>query len=383
MSERASVDGHCASPFVAVRDAFARNFERHGELGASVCVVRDGERVVDLSGGYRDEARRVRFDADTLVNVFSITKGIVSIVIARLVETGRLDPARAVADYWPEFAAAGKQQISVSQLLSHQAGLPALRATLPPDAQIDWMRMCEALAAERPWWAPGRRAGYHAHTWGWLAGELIRRIDGRTPGVFLREEWTALLGLDVHLGFGPELDARVAPIAAHDPGLAPREILYWLRTPLRMPMRLRMLTNPAMPRAGLDTRAWRAAEIPAVNAHASARGLAGLYEAVVRSERPILARETVSRVTREQVFAREIVFGHRMRFGLGSMLNAPELGIGPSPRAFGHTGAGGSVAFADPDARLGFAYVMNRRHRMRTLLVDPAAALVRAVYQSI
>jgi CubicO group peptidase (beta-lactamase class C family) len=182
---------------------------------------------------------------------------------------------------------------------------------------------------------------------------------------------------------GPELDDRVAPIASHDPGLAAREWLYWLRTPWRMPMRLRMLMNPTTVNAGVNTRAWRAAEIPAANGHASARGLAALYEAVVRSEQPLLQRETLSRVTRQQVYAREIVFGHRMRFGLGFMLNAPELGIGTSPRAFGHTGAGGAVAFADPDARIGFAYVMNRRHLMRTLLVAPAQDLVRAVYAAI
>lgn len=366
-----------------MREVFARNFEQYAELGAALCVVRDGERVVDLHGGFCDEARARPFGADTLVNVFSITKGLTSMALALLVERGVLDPDQFVAHYWPEFGAAGKQHIRVSELLSHQAGLPAVRAPLPPDAHTDWSIMRDALAAERPWWKPGSRVGYHAHTWGWLAGELIRRIDGRSAGTFLREELTAPLGLDVHLGMGPELDDRVAPIASHDPGLAAREWIYWLRTPWRMPMRLRMLMNPPTVNAGVNTRAWRAAEIPAANGHASARGLAALYEATVRSEQPVLRPETLSRVTHQQAYAREIVFGHRMRFGLGFMLNARELGIGTSPRAFGHTGAGGAVAFADPDARIGFAYVMNRRHLMRTLLVAPADDLVRAVYAAI
>ena len=379
--------GMCEPRFMAVREAFEAGFRRHGELGAAVCVVSDGCPVVDLWGGFQDEARTTPWERDTLVNVFSVTKGLVAACLAMLADRGRLDVDAPVAEYWPEFAASDKQHITVSEMLAHQAGLPALRARLPVDAHVDWRSMTEALAAERPWWPPGSALGYHAITWGWLAGELLRRVDGRSIGTFLREEVAAPLGLDLHLGTPPELDARTAPIAAGSMGIALSVLLYWLRTPGRMPMRLRLLTNPPQRDAKLDTRAWRAAEMPAINGIANARALAKFYGVLAcggESGSSFLLRPAaLARATRTQSEGRDLVFGIRSRFGLGFMLDSKHLDIATGARSFGHTGSGGAFAFADPERRLAFAYTPNRPHPQPRLLAAPARALVRAIYASL
>lgn len=380
--------GACSARFEPVRRAFEAGFVRHDELGAAVSVVVDGELVVDLWGGHRDEARSQPWERDTLVTIFSITKAVTSVCLAMLMERGRLDPSARVTDFWPEFGTAGKDAITVAELLSHRAGLPALRAPLETDAHVDWQRMTEALAAERPWWRPGRRIGYHVLTWGWLAGELLRRIDGRPLGRFLREEIAEPLGLDLHLGTPASLDARIAPIASGAAPIPQGVIPYWLRTPWWMPMRLRIFTNPPQKEAKLDSRAWRGAEIPASNGIANARSLARLFGILAQggeSDGILLAGgEALARATREEAAGREVVFGLPSRFGLGFMLASSALHLGPSPRAYGHTGAGGALAFADPDARVGFAYVPNRPHRQdRRIASAPACDLVDATYAAL
>lgn len=379
--------GECEPRFEGVRRAFDAGFAKHGELGAAVSVVQGGRTVVDLWGGHQDEARTAAWQRDTLVNVFSVTKGVVATCLAMLADRGRLDVDAPVSDYWPEFAAAGKQHVRVSELLAHQAGLPAVRARLPDDAHIDWNVMTAALAAERPWWPPGRALGYHAITWGWLAGEVLRRVDGRSAGVFLREEIATPLGLDLHLGAPAEIDARTSRIAAGSAGIGLPTLLYWLRTPHRMPMRLRVFTNPAQREAKLDTRAWRAAEIPATNGISNARALAALYGVLACGGESggsfLLRPAALARATRTQSEGRDIVFGFRSRFGLGFMLDSKHLGIAAGARSFGHTGAGGAFAFADPERRLAFAYTPNRPHPQPRLLVAPARDLVRAIYASL
>ena len=375
--------GECDPRFRRVRETFEAGFARHAELGAAVSVVQDGAVVVDLWGGHQDEARTLAWQHDTLVNVFSVTKGVVALCVAMLAGRGRLDVGARVADYWPEFAAAGKQHVTVSQLLAHQAGLPAVRARLPDDAHVDWRTMTEALAAERPWWPPGTALGYHAITWGWLAGELIRRTDGRSPGTFLRDEVASPLGLDFHLGAPPEIDARTAPIAGGRGSIPLPVLLYWLRTPARTRMRLALLTNPAQRNARLDTRAWRAAEIPATNGLSNARALAALFGTLARGGEPLLPPPSLARAARTHAQGRDVVFGYRSRFGLGFMLDSEHLGIAKGSRCFGHTGSGGAFAFADPDRGLGFAYTPNRPHANPRLLAAPARDLVRAIYASL
>lgn len=375
--------GECDPRFQRVRAAFEAGFVRHHELGAAVCVVREGAVVVDLWAGHQDEARAIPWQRDTLVNVFSVTKGVVSLCLAMLADRGRIDTAARVADYWPEFAAADKERITVAELLAHQAGLAAIRSPLPCDAHVDWHVMTNALAAERPWWPPGRALGYHAHTWGWLAGELIRRVDGRSPGTFLRDEIARPLALDFHLGAGPELDARIAPMARGRGTLPAPMLLYWLRTPTRTRLRLRLLTNPPQRDARLDTRAWRAAELPATNGLSNARACATLFGVLARGGAPLLSPAALERATRTQAEGRDLVFGYRSRFGHGFMLDSQHLGIARSSRCFGHTGAGGAIAFADPDRRLGFSYTPNRPHSNPRLLAAPARDLVRAIYASL
>lgn len=381
------VSGACEPRFRAVREIFERGFARHGEVGAAVSVVADGRTVVDLWGGFQDEARTTPWDRETLVNVWSISKGVTALCLAMLADRGRLDVDAPVAEYWPEFAAAGKQDLRVSWVLAHQAGLPGLRAELPTDAHIDWQVMTEALAQERPWWTPGTALGYHTLTWGWLAGEILRRIDGRSVGAFLRDEIATPLGLDFHIGAPPELDARTAPIATGPARVALPVLLYWLRTPHWMPMRLRSLTNPRQRDAAVDTRAWRAAEIPAANGLSNARALARLYGVLARGGEGdgvcLLRPEALERATRTQSEGRDLMFGFRSHFGLGFMLDSVHLGIAPGSRSFGHTGAGGGFAFADPDRRLAFAYTPNRPHLQSRLLVAPARDLVRAIYASL
>jgi CubicO group peptidase (beta-lactamase class C family) len=304
-----------------------------------------------------------------------------------LADRGMLDVDAPVAQYWPEFAAGGKQDVRVSWVLAHQAGLPGLRDELPVDAHVDWQVMTDALAGERPWWTPGTALGYHAMTWGWLAGEILRRIDGRSVGAFVRDEVVTPLGIDFHIGAPPELDARTATIATGPARLALPVLLYWLRTPRRMSMRMRSLSNPRQRDATVDTRAWRAAEIPAANGISNARALARLYGVLARGGEGdgahLLRPAALDRAIRTHSEGRDLMFGFRSHFGLGFMLDSVHLGIAPGSRSFGHTGAGGGFAFADPERRLGFAYTPNRPHLQSRLLVAPARALVRAIYASL
>jgi CubicO group peptidase (beta-lactamase class C family) len=214
MSDGAEVEIHgtCETGYERVRDTFRSAFDRGDEIGAAVSVVRGGERVVDLWAGHADAARTRPWQRDTLVNVFSTTKGMTALCAHRLVDQGKLDLDAPVARYWPEFAAAGKQDIRVRSLLSHQAGLPAIRETLSSEALFDWDRMAAALAAETPWWEPDTRHGYHAVTFGWLVGEVIRRTSGRSVGRYFQDEIAGPLGADFYIGCGPELDSRIADL---------------------------------------------------------------------------------------------------------------------------------------------------------------------------
>jgi CubicO group peptidase (beta-lactamase class C family) len=380
------VEGECETRFAALREVFAKSFET-GEVGAAVAVAIDGETVVDLWGGHRDAAREQAWTCDTLVNVYSTTKGLTAICANRLAEQGKLDLDAPVARYWPEFAAAGKERIPVGWLLCHRAGLPALRDAVPAGARYDWDYWCEALAAEAPFWEPGTRHGYHARTYGNLVGEVVRRIDGRSLGRYFREELAEPLGLDFHIGLAPEHDARVAEILPAPPG--PPDAPDPFAAARRNPQSLvgRVFGNPAIAPSDVNTRAWRAAEIPAANGHGTARGLARIYGALATDGTldgvSVLGPEQIARANTEQACGPDAVLAPlHSRFGLGFMMTQPMIPFGPNPRSFGHPGAGGSIAFADPDARLGFAYTMNQ---MQTGLGGDARgfALIGALYAAL
>jgi len=381
----AAVAGRCAPGFERVRHTFEQSFAR-GELGAGLCVYLDGDPVIDLWGGHADAARSRPWASDTLVSVASTTKGFAAACLARLADAGRLDLDAPAARYWPEFAQAGKQAIPVRWLLCHRAGLPAIRTPLAPEALYDWDRMTGELAAEAPFWEPGTQHGYHALSFGFLVGEVLRRIDGRSLGRYLREEIALPLGLDFHIGVSERDDARCAEIAPADAARGRANKLY-ARMRDRDSLLGLVFGNPPRRRGVQDTHAWRRAEIPAANGHGTAHAIARFYGALARGGSldgvHVLSRGAIARAAQEQANGPDAVLpGLHTRFGLGFMLAHRGLPLGTSPRAFGHPGMGGSLGFADPDARLGFGYVTNR---MQSGLAGDARgfALVSAVYASL
>jgi len=383
-----TIDGHCDPRFTGVREAFFRNFTERGDVGAAVCVYLDGARLVDCWGGHADAGRTRAWTADTIVSVASTTKGMVALCAHMLAERGKLDLDAPVARYWPEFAQADKQDIPVRWLLSHRAGLPAIRQTLPAEALFDWSAMTGALAESRPWWTPGSQHGYHAITYGHLVGEVIRRVDGRTVGAFLRDEVTGPLRADFFIGVPEEIDGRAAVVLPPPP---PAEPTIW-DTILADPDSVsgRTFLNPPRTVDLVNTRAWRAAEIPAANGHTSARGVARVYAALARGGEldsvRLLAPATIDRAIVAQSSGRDAVLTLPTRFATGFMLALPGglFECGPGRRTFGHPGRGGSIGFADPDARLGFGYVTNEyvtgtaRHPDRRV-----ASLVAATYAAL
>ena len=385
MRKEVPIQGTCDARFTALLDQFLAHFHTLGETGAALAVMLDGQLVVDVWAGHSDPGRTQPWQQDTLVNVYSTTKGITALCAHRLVEQGRLDLDAPVARYWPEFAAAGKETLPVRYLLSHQAGLAAVREPLSPSDLYDWSTMTGALARQAPWWEPGTRHGYHAMTYGWLVGEVIRRISGQSVGAFVRDEVAGPLGIDFHLGFGPELDPRVAPLIPPPPP-SPEQIDLFTEI-LKHPDSLlakAALNPPFLPQAA-NTRQWRAAEIPAANGHTNARALARLYGALARGGSldgvHVLAPATIDQASSEQADGPDALLPLPTRFALGFMLSTPAEKMGPNPRAFGHGGFGGSLAFADPEARLGFGYVMNEMH-FGIWLIDPRPRqLIDVLYQ--
>jgi CubicO group peptidase (beta-lactamase class C family) len=377
------IDGYHDDRFAAVADAFAGNFAAHGEVGAAVCVAVDGRVVVDLWGGYADAGRTRRWQPDSLVNAFSVGKAFTAVCLHRLVGMGMLDVDDAVCRYWPEFAAEEKQDVTIRQLLSHRAGLPAVRRRLAPRAMLDWQAMTAALASQQPWWTPGSGHGYHCNTFGYLAGEVVRRVSGRSLGSVLREDVAGPLSADVHIGLAQREDHRVVeflwpgpPPAEAEPDLSGDQLMefntYW---------------NPSgLSGAGvINTRAWRAAEIPSTNCHASARGVTRVYQALaaggaVDGIRVVDATALADAVT-ENAAGEDRILHRPSRFGLGFQLTQVERPLGPGPSGFGHFGAGGSLGFCDPDAGVAFGYVMNQ---MGPRWQNPRnRALIDAVYSSL
>ena len=383
------IHGDCHPKFARVKDAFAKEFADGNELGAGVALTVEGELVVDLWGGHRDPARTQPFERDTLVNVYSTTKGITAIALHRLVDEGKVDLDAPVARYWPEFAQAGKAQLPVRYLLSHEAGLPAVKRPLPREAMFDWDAMTSALAAQAPWWEPGTAHGYHALTFGWLNGEIVRRVRGKKIGDVVREEIARPLGATFEIGFGPELDARVAdlqigPVHAPPPGTPPFD-LYKVIAEQPESLLAKAFGNP--PLASANSRAWRAAEIPGANGHSNAHSLARIYAPLANRGKAfgvqLLSNEAIERARAQRVDGKDEVLPQPTRLGLGFFLPSPSEQVGPNPRAFGHGGMGGSYSHADPEHRLSFGYAMNLMHT-GAWLVDPRPRrLLNAAYAAL
>ncbi|WP_225774981.1 serine hydrolase domain-containing protein [Pseudomonas sp. Marseille-Q5115] len=377
------VKGHYSLEFETVRDTFAALFEDRQERGAALCVQVNGETVVDLWGGTSDKDGTEAWHSDTLVNLFSCTKTLTAVAALQLAAEGKLALDAPVAQYWPEFAVNGKASITVRQLLCHRAGLPALRDLLPAEALYDWPVMTAALAAERPWFEPGTAHGYAAITYGWLLGEVIRRVDGRSPGRAIVDRVVAPLGLDFHIGLSDSEFHRVAHVARGkgNPGDAAAQRL--LQVTLREPEALstRAFTNPPSILTSTNKPEWRRMEQPAANGHGNARSLAGFYQGLLEGQ--LLDGEWLDELTREHSQGDDLTLLTPTRFGLGCMLDQPTLAnatFGMGPGAFGHPGAGGSVGFADPHTGVAFGFVTNTLGPY--ILMDPRAQkLARAVAQ--
>ena len=359
MTDSIDTQGYCDERFSSVRDAFLKNFENGLELGASLAVTVNGKFVVDIWGGYMDEAKTRPWEKDTIVNVYSTTKAMTALCTLMLVDRGLLDLDAPAAAYWPEFAQAGKEKILVRHFLSHTAGLAGFEKKIPPEALYDWDRIVGLLAEQEPWWEPGTQSGYHGLTFGYLLGELIRRVTGQTVGAFFREEVAEPLGADFHIGLSEEHDSRVAELIP-PPELEPPDVAM---SELQATIREKM-DNPSMDALLSRDRAWRAAEIPAANGHGNARSVARVAALMACGGEldgvRLLSMSTLEKAIEEQAYGPDLVLIMPIRFGLGFGLTSKEVPLGPNPRAFFWGGWGGSLIAMDLDAKVSMAYVMNK-----------------------
>ena len=359
----APIHGTCDAAFHAVRDAFENNFIEHGEIGASVCISVNGTTVVDLWGGYSDPQRSNHWQEDQLVNAFSIGKGVTAVVAAQCVAQGLVSYDTRVASVWPEFAINGKEALSLRDLLGHRAGLPAVRTRLPPNAMFDWKLMTESLATETPWWTPGLEHGYHVNTYGFLVGEVLRRVTGKSVGQLISELIATPLNAEIFLGTPAHLHSRVAdyewpndPFPEQEPAGLDEEQLLQFNT----------YYNPSgLSGAGVVNSApWRLAEMPSTNVHASARAISTLYTSLAHggthNNVSLLPQDVLNTASSEVSMGDDRILHRTSRFAHGFQLPIPERGFGPNVESFGHFGAGGSVGFCDPVAKVGFGYVMNQ-----------------------
>jgi len=404
MSELPEIHGTVSAGFEPVKEAFEANFRAHGEVGAACAVSLDGQMVVDLWAGSADRDGRP-WEKDTLVNVYSTTKGLTALCAHILADRGQLDFDAPVSEYWPEFAQAGKESMPVRYLLTHQAGLPVIDAELAPGSALDWGRMIEALEQQAPVWDPGSKQGYHAVTFGWLVGEVVRRVAGAARfGDFLAEAVVGPLGLDMFVGTPASEHHRVADLVRDQPtgtgaatepapdetpeAKAMRERVMAMFTPGSMAFRSLGLASPPFA-AGNNSPEWRSAEVPAANGHTNARSLARLYGALARGGEVdgvrLLSAGAVKRAAAQQVCSPDAVLVMETRRSLGFMLPVPGQPDNRGPNSFGHAGAGGSLGYADPDRGIGFGYTMNKMWNMASFMTpDPRAqSLVAAVHRSL
>ncbi|GAA4639804.1 serine hydrolase domain-containing protein [Actinoallomurus vinaceus] len=361
----ATIDGTCDERFGAVRDALAAGLDRGAETGASVAVYLDGEPVVDIWGGHADASATRPWEQDTITNTWSTTKTMTALCALILADQGLLDLHAPVADYWPEFSAAGKERVLVRHVLGHTAGLPSWTEPISVADLYDWETATAALARQAPLWEPGTMSGYHGLTQGYLVGEVIRRITGRTIGTFFREEVAAPLGADFHIGLAEEHDHRVAPVIPHESH--------------------RAAGNPPLTAEASWTAEWRRAEIPAAGGHGNARSVAQVQSVLAgggaaRGVR-LLSEAGCEAVFEEQFDGEDLVLGVPMRFGMGYGLPSPTVSL-PNPRSCFWGGWGGSVVVVDLDVRLTVAYVMNRMAQ-GTLGDERGVGIVMAAYAAL
>jgi len=372
-----SIQGECHPAFQAVRTAFERNFIDHGELGAAVAVYHKGRKVVDLWGGLRDRERKLPWETDTTCCMMSVAKGLSALCLAMLAERKQLTLDDEVAKYWPEFAAEGKESISIRQAMGHLACIPA--TDLADEGDIyHYEKMVSAIAAQRPLWPIATVQVYHSCTLGYFAAEIIRRITGETIGQFIRRNLQAPLNADYFIGLKPPEIARCATMVrsqrnsisaakASDPESIDARI--W---------------KPLPTDESFNSPRWRSAEIPSVNGHGTARGVARIYGALANGgdidDIHVVDMKALAPFREEQLPSPVPTVPQRLRMGVGFMLNTPPYrDIGPHKESFGHSGAGGSQAFCDPIEQIGYCYTTNLMQNGTETGVR-AESLIRAVF---
>ena len=384
------IQGSCASGFVRVRDAFERNFTERNDVGAAVAVWVDGDLVVNLWGGSADAAGTRPWGQNTLTTVLSGTKALTSTCIHQLADRGELDLHAPVAQYWPEFGQAGKENITLKMVMGHRSGVIGPRTRLHTEQLVDWDFVCGQLAIAEPWWEPGTAQGYHMTTFGFILGEVFRRVTGRTVGQYLRTEIAEPIGADVHIGLSPNEQRRCADRVNKPTG---RQLLAELQAPgyptslgehpkAGMSISMGFLSDDDLDTENLQL--WRQLEFPGTNGQVSALGLATFYNALAQEK--LLSREHMELVRVPQGgFEPDLVLGPRVAdhgWGVGYMLNQRCVN-GPNPRMFGHGGLGGSFGFVDLEHRIGYAYVANLFDATKANADPRSVALSNQVYASL
>lgn len=392
-------EGVCRPGFERVAEAFEKNFEDKGEIGASVCLTVGGETVVDLWDGTADPKTKAPWTRDTVSIVFSCTKGATALCAHVLASRGQLDLDAPVTELWPEFAQHGKERVTTRMMLDHSSAVPAVRAPVKDDGPYDWAYMTERLAAEVPFWEPGTRNGYHGFSFGWTVGEMVRRASAKSLGAFFREEIAGPLGLDFWIGLPEEIEPRVAPIVPHvyKAADAVTPFMRDLATNKESVAALFYFNNGAWRSGGANSRAGHAAEIGAANGITNARGLAGMYAPLANGGGDLVDATTLARMGEVSMATHDdATLRIPTRFALGFMKSmdnrkrslAAKLwgedcdSVIMSSAAFGHVGAGGSLGFADPVAGMSFGYTMNRMGP-GLLMNERGQSLVDAAYRSL
>ncbi len=352
-----TTQGFTHDRFAPVRAAFEANLASGADVGASCCITVEGETVVDLWGGYADEARTRPWQKDTIVNVYSTTKTMMALTALLLADRGELDFDAPVARYWPEFAANGKAGVKVSHLMSHSSGLSGWKEPITEQDLYDWDKATALLAAQAPFWEPGTASGYHGMTQGFLVGEVVRRITGRTIGTVFRQEIAEPLGADFFIGLPASEDARVADLIPPPPGTAMGD------APGQSELQANMALNPKLDVSVTRSRAWRGAELPAAGGTGNARAVAEIHAILanggVAKGRRFMSEAGCRKALELQVAGTDLVLGMPARFGLGFGLAGAMMPL-PNASSMFWGGYGGSLAIIDMDARTSFGYAMNK-----------------------
>ena len=386
----AQIHGTCDPAFQPLADAFEANFRERNELGASACLTVEGETVVDLWGGHKDAARTEQWEQDTICVVYSNTKAATALCAHILIDRGELALDEKVSSYWPEFAQAGKEDATVSMLLDHSVGLPAFRVALESGANTDWQRMADLLAAQEPFWPPGSRNGYHMTSFGWLVGEVVRRVSGLSLGAFFKREIADPLGLDYHIGLPLSEERRLATIELYRPTPDDPRTAF-VDALMDDPRSIQFLSLFNTGGAKVNSREGHGAELGGHGGIANARAMAGMFTPLANGGGDLVSAERVAAMS---IPAAESDCDANLliptRFSHGFMLSMDNRATHPmeghsailGPTAFGHVGLGGSLSFADPEKRMAFGYAMNR-HGGGLLLNERGQSLVDAAYSAL